>query len=502
MPTPKRLLAALALGALAIGLVPAAAEAHDPSVVRTSNGYVRGAETGGLRTFSAVPYAAPPERWKSPKPAASWKGVRDATKPAPPCAQPGGLPVAIPNTNEDCLYLNVTAPADADGDTPVIVWIHGGSLRVGSGDYYGASRLAKDAVVVSVNYRLGVMSFLSDPALNNSGSLAIEDQQAALRWVRANIGAFGGDGENVTIMGQSGGGYAVCSHLASPASRGLFDRAIIESAPCAGPEATDTRAEADAYGLGVVKAVGCDTAADRAACLRSRPVDALLAAFGQYAEPRPIAGTPLLPLSPAEAFRTGRFNRVPVLLGVNHDEMNGQYAGMELGGGPLPASQYRPTLDQIYGDDAAAVEAAYPLSAHQGSAYWALAAGRTANEWVRPTMDTARLLARHTRLHVFELTETDNPWYAGTPTVSFPAGAQHMSELTYLFDMPIFAARTPKQDALAERMITAWTGFAAEGDPGWARFRTGHERVQAISSGTWGPIDPEQEHHLGFWRGL
>lgn len=501
MPTPKRLLATLALGALAAGLVPAAAQAHDPTVVRTSAGYLRGAESGGQRTFQGIPYAAPPERWRSPKPAASWSGVKDATKPGKPCAQPAGLPIGVPNTNEDCLYLNVTAPKDADRDAPVIVWFHGGSFMVGSGDFYGTSRLAKDAVVVSVNYRLGVMSFLNDAALGGSGSLSIEDQQAALRWVRANIGTFGGDRRDVTIMGESAGGYSVCAHLASPASKGLFDRAIIESAPCTS-DATRTEAEARTYSDLVVKAVHCDTAQDRATCLREARMEDLLAAYGAYAEPRPVAGTTLLPKAPGEAFASGEFNRVPVMMGVNHDEMNGMYAGLELRTGPMPADAYGPALTDLYGENAAAVAAEYPLTDYNGSANHALAAGRTSAEWTRPTVDTARLLAAKTSLHVFEFAEQDTPWYLGAPTVSFPVGAQHMAEVSYLLDVPVFNPLDERQTALANRMITAWTAFAETGDPGWDRFRPGVERVRSITSGTWTWADLEGEHHLEFWREL
>ncbi|SCG68342.1 carboxylesterase family protein [Micromonospora halophytica] len=225
----KRALAGLAAVALAAGAIgvapPATAVSGDPAVVTTDKGAVRGTIQEGLRSFQGIPYAAPPGRWTSPEPATPWQGVRDATRPGPGCAQPVGLPVGVPGEAEDCLYLNVTTPGHKGDDLPVIVWIHGGSMVYGTGDMYGPNRLAAGAVVVSMNYRLGVMSFLTHPALEagstyGSGSFAIEDQQAALRWVRSNIDRFGGDAGNVTIMGQSGGGYAVCDHLASPASAG------------------------------------------------------------------------------------------------------------------------------------------------------------------------------------------------------------------------------------------------------------------------------------------
>ncbi|MER7330772.1 MULTISPECIES: carboxylesterase family protein [unclassified Micromonospora] len=524
MDTPTRFrrralagLAAAALAAVAIGAAPPAAAAPDaPTVVATDKGAVRGTVHGGIRSFQGIPYAAPPGRWASPEPTEPWSGVREATRPGPPCAQPVGLPVGVPGEAEDCLYLNVTTPRRRGGNLPVIVWIHGGSMMFGTGDMYGPNRLAADAVVVSMNYRLGVMAFLTHPALDagsayGSGSFALEDQQAALRWVRANIDRFGGDAGNVTIMGQSGGGYAVCDHLASPMSAGLFDHAIIQSAPCA-TGGSRTRAEAEADSAAVIKTVGCADAADVAACLRSEEttVAGLLAAYGPWGEPRPVAGTPLLPLSPAEALRTGRFNRVPVLVGVNHDEENGMYAGMEVnpGGAPIPAEAYEPTVREQYGADADAILARYPLSAYDNSAGLALSTIGTDRNWATPTYDTAKLLSRWTKTYMFEFAEEQTPWFVGYDEPSFPWRAQHMAELAYQFDMALFPALTPQQDRLADRLIGAWARFAEEGDPngkrdgGWQPFTERRPHVQSLTSGRWKPTEFVRDHQYAFWSSL
>ncbi|MEV4540409.1 carboxylesterase/lipase family protein [Micromonospora echinaurantiaca] len=516
----KRTLAGLALAMLtaltAGAAAPAVAGRGDPAVVGTDQGAVRGTVTAGLRSFQGIPYAAPPERWTSPAPAPNWTGVRDATRPGPACAQPVGLPIGVPGEAEDCLYLNVTTPGRKGDDLPVIVWIHGGSLMFGTGDMYRPDRLAADAVVVSMNYRLGVMSFLTHPALDagsayGSGSLALEDQQAALRWVRANIDAFGGDPGNVTIMGQSGGGYTVCDHLASPMSAGLFQRAIIQSAPCAAG-GSRTRAEAEADSTGVIKTVGCEDAADVAACLRSAEttVADLLAAYGAWGEPRPVSGTPLLPLSPAEAFRTGRFNRVPVLVGVNHDEENGMYGGLEVnpGGSPIPAEAYESTVREQYPADADAILARYPLSAYDNSAGLALSTIGTDRNWAKPTFDTAKLLSKWTPTYLFEFTEQQTPWFVGYDEPSFPWRAQHMAELAYLFDLDLFLPRTRQQDRLADRLIGAWTRFAADGDPnggrdrGWQRFTERRPHVQSLTSGRWKPTEFVRDHEYAFWSRL
>lgn len=322
--------------------------------------------------------------------------------------------------------------------------------------------------------------------------------------MRENIRAFGGDPGRVTIMGQSGGGYGVCGHLASPASRGLFHRAIIQSAPCGVPgNASRTRAEALADSAPVIEKAGCADRADVAACLRKVKIAELLAAFGADREPRPVSGTPTLPLPVDEALRTGRFHRVPVLIGVNHDEENGRILGQELATGrPMPAEDYEPAVRAAYGSRADAVLARYPLGASAGQT---LAAVHTDANWAVPTLDSARTLARWTPTRMYEFAEQNTPWYAGYPAPSFPAAAQHMAELAYLFDLPLFEKRTPQQDALADRLISTWiefaaTGETATGESAWPRLRDDADGyVQSLTSGQWKRADFAEEHHYRFW---
>ncbi|MEO3786920.1 carboxylesterase family protein [Actinocorallia sp. B10E7] len=410
-----------------------------------------------------------------------------------------GYPIGVPSENEDCLYLNVTTRADAKDELPVIVWIHGGSLMYGTGDMYGPERMAAaGAVVVSMNYRLGVMGFLSDPSLKDSGGLGLEDQQAALRWVRANAAAFGGDARNVTIMGQSGGGFAVCGHLASPLSTGLFDWAVVQSAPCA-TGGSRTRAEAEADSERVIKEVGCET--DTAACLREKSAAELLEAYGPFNEPRPVTGTRLLPMAPEKALRTGRFNRVPVLIGVNHDEERGMVLGEELASGkPMQPAAYEPAVRERFGAKTDAVLKRYPLSAFP-SAGEALAAVRTDSTWSAPTLDTARLLSKWTPTQVYEFAEADTPWFEGYPEPGFEPRAQHTAELAYLFDMELFEKRTDAQERLAERLIGAWVGFAESGSTDWPSFRDAADKryVQSLTSGGWKRTEFVKDHHYRFW---
>ena len=239
-------LLAVDLGASGVAAVGASTRATDRDsdrdpIVAIDGGRVRGVSVPGGYVFRGLPYAAPPVgrlRWRTPQPPVEWRGVRDSSTFAPSCPQAPGSFTLGPQ-DEDCLYLNVVTPRLNDRrhakDLPVFVWIHGGGFTSGAGrDYDPAKLMAEGLVVVTINYRLGALGFLSHPALASSpggpsGNYGLMDQQAALRWVRFNIEQFGGDPDDVTIAGESAGGTAVLAHLVSRSSRGLFRRAIVES---------------------------------------------------------------------------------------------------------------------------------------------------------------------------------------------------------------------------------------------------------------------------------
>src|SRR5258705_7541745 len=242
IPRPHRrphrahgLLAAAALLALhACGTSP---PPRAPDVAQTKNGPVQASDSLGMRNYFAIPYAAPPVaelRWTAPVAPMNWTTPRANTQSAAPCLQTSASPFKLQNGQEDCLYLEVHAPL-TDGPFPVMVWIHGGAFNTGGAvTYTDASPLvSKGVIVVTIAYRMGPMGFLGHPAPRASdgsvGNYGIMDQQAALRWVQDNISAFGGAKNNVTTFGDSAGGFSVLTHLASPLSKGLFDKAIIES---------------------------------------------------------------------------------------------------------------------------------------------------------------------------------------------------------------------------------------------------------------------------------
>ncbi|MGW4567743.1 carboxylesterase/lipase family protein [Streptomyces sp. NPDC004561] len=484
------------------------------TTVRTDYGPVRGAAHDGYRTFEGIPYAAPPVgglRWTPPHRATPWSGVRDATRPASACPQPAGE-VPGGSTDEDCLHLNVTTP-DGAGPAhprPVIVWLHGGGLTTGAGGSYDAHRMVTrgDVVVVTVDYRLGTLGFLAHGGLPGSGTFGLADQQAALRWVRTEIGAFGGDGHNVTLAGESAGGFSVCAQLASPAAVGLFDRAIIESGPCTGrpdrpfaPSSVPV-STARAAGADLAAKVGCGAARDVMACLRRVDVPRLLAA--QEIDQQPAHTTPLLPSDPAAAIAAGRFHRVPVLVGNNHDEGNGWAGGIVQAGHPVTPATWPGVVASFFPSpgQAKAIVREYPVHGTDGGPVFGAVIGDA--DFACPTARTGSLLAAHVPVWRYEFAdEHAPPLTSGTPP--FPLGAPHASELPYLFDL---GGRprdlTAAQHRLADTMIDYWTRFARTADPNGPS--SPHWPRQTVLSLAPDHIVPTRtarlRHHCTFWDAL
>jgi para-nitrobenzyl esterase len=489
---------------------------------------------GEAREFLGIPYAAPPVgplRWRPPRPAARWAGIRDATKPGDVCAQTGTIVTGELNTStaEDCLYLNVYTPAALPrrAALPVMVWIHGGGFTGGAGSIYDGAPLAvsQNVIVVSINYRLGPFGFLALPSLDaesgSSGDYGLMDQQAALRWVQRNAGAFGGDRRDVTVFGESAGGASVCDNMASPGASGLFQRAIAESGCFL---LTQTRQQAEQRGAAFAASLGCTDpapggrpgwvgrASTVAACLRAKPAAALLAQAGGPAGGwAPVAGTATLPQQPAAAFAEGRYAHVPLLQGTNHDEGR-FFVGFEFDafGKPLTAAQYPQVLAGQFGAGAAArIQAAYPLSAYP-SPDLAYAAVLTDAQFSCPAL-RADSLAWRSGVYGYEFDDENAPDDFGLFGIrfTFPLGAAHSTELQYVFGKIPFADSTPPfsaaQFALSAQMMGYWTRFAATGDPNgggaayWPRFRPASQQIQALIPGGSGPRTGfAAEHHCRF----
>jgi para-nitrobenzyl esterase len=517
--------AAIALSALVAGALMATVGAVSATVsssrmglvVSTAGGTLRGTTAGRTDEFLGIPYAAPPVgplRWQPPQPAAAWTRIRDATAFAPHCPQPpSGFGVA--STSENCLYLNVFTPAGARAGgrgLPVMVWIHGGAFITGESDDYNPAGLVRHGViVVTVNYRLGALGFLADTALashpgGSAGNYGLMDQQAALRWVQANIGQFGGNPRNVTLSGESSGGLSVLSQLVSPVARGLFSRAIVESGTYDMTQAT--LATAETAGQAFAAKVGC--ASQSAACLRALPVSTIVD-NEDFAGYKPDLDGTVLTQSIGPALASGQFNRVPVINGTNRDEWRLFVASEQLAGAPpVTAANYQASIASLLGvsaGTAAAVAAEYPLSAYSSPPV-ALGAVGTDEIFACPALTVDVTLSKYVPTYAYEFNDRNAPERYLAP-LGFPYGAAHESEVQYLFSLantPFPGVLTPSQQRLAAAMKQYWTTLAKTGSPDssavpwWPRFDATRPQLLSLV-----PPRPQvetgfaAEHHCTFW---
>ncbi|WP_051935494.1 carboxylesterase/lipase family protein [Deinococcus sp. YIM 77859] len=479
-----------------------------------------GREASGLRVWQGIPYAAPPvgdRRWRAPQPAPIWVGERDASRPGNVCLQRGQLGSGGTRGSEDCLYLNVYAPAGATR-APVMVWIHGGSFRSGAGSDYDGRVLAREqgVIVVTLNYRLGPLGFLAAPGLlegRTTGNYGLLDQQAALRWVRENVAAFGGDPANVTVFGESAGGMSICDQLAAPGAAGLFDRAILQSGPCTPAINTVPVADALKTGAAYARALGCPEG--DATCLRAVPAERLLAtevpgrrAPGSVALP-PVYGDAVLPRSPQEAFQTGAVNRVPVLIGSNLDE--GTLFVAPLGRErDLPVWQYWALVALLERWNAPRLLVHY-ASRDYDTVGLAAAAFVTDGLFACPVNDITRALARFMPVYAYEFRDRNAPSQL-KPTGTIPRyGAYHAAELISVFGTPLTgladpAQFTPLQADLARIIRAYWANFARSGNPNglglpqWPPFNSVEGQVLTLEPGRVAPTTLfRQEHRCDLW---
>jgi para-nitrobenzyl esterase len=339
-------------------------------------------DRGASCAFLGVPYGAPPVRWKPPQPAAPWAPATLNAVTAPPNCPGFSAATGQPQGNEDCLKVIIWTPDPIPAaPAPVIVWLHPGAFVAASANL-PASNGQKfveqtGAIVVATNYRLGPFGFLAhaaltaeDPGYESSGNYGLLDQRAALAWVRAHVAAFGGDANNVTLSGSSAGAASAGLHMVSPGSTGLFDRAIVQSG--APTFRWKTREDAEAQGQDFAEALGCSSAADVLACLRSRTRDQILRALpiaadqvleGQRVQWSTVVDGLDIPDQPRHLLESGAFHRVPVIVGTNRDE-GWPFVDRSFPGG-LTDEQYTAILETEFVSDAGAVEATYPTADYE-----------------------------------------------------------------------------------------------------------------------------------------
>lgn len=445
---PEAVAAALILGLAALASAHAPAAAEDR--VTTTDGVVEGTRTsGGVRVFRGIPFAAPPVgdlRWKAPQPVARWTGVRKAVDFSASCMQRavfGDMEFRANGMSEDCLYLNVWTPAASENaKLPVLVYFYGGGLMAGDGSeprYDGESLAKKGLVSITLNYRLSAFGFLSLPELSAeapyraSGNYGFLDQLAALRWVKANVAAFGGDAARVTIAGESAGSRSVSVQLLSPLAKGLFAGAIMESGSVVAAANPPSLGEAEKQGLAFMSLAG----APDLKAFRAMPAAQVLAATADAKAPRfgPVADGHLIPATDLVAYvNAGQQSRVPLLQGSNSEESGWRDV---LGDHPPTPDGFAAALRKAYGADAERLLAAYPA--------------RTEAE----VMDAAMALASDRRMAY-------NMWLLGDG--HRVASGRNVYRYLYTRPRPKFLGAANQTPGMAGGIVT---GAAAAAPPAW-----------------------------------
>jgi para-nitrobenzyl esterase len=492
----------IAVSVLAVSALASASGLE--TIVKTESGLVAGSGTT-VRSYKGIPYAAPPVgdlRWKAPQAPKAWKGIRVARSFPASCPQIQLLPG--PPHSEDCLGLNVWTPARSPAaKLPVMVWIHGGGFILGASSqtvYDGEPLAAQGVVLVSINYRLGIFGFLAHPALSQespqgvSGNYGLLDMVAALRWVKRNIAAFGGDPDNVTIFGESAGGTAGCLLMVMPQAEGLFQKAISESAAWMYTpfnhlkESRSGRMPAEKFG----EKLGADLVA-----LRSKSTADIVKALGmpdmtgeradRGESYMPVVDGWVLPDDPARLFSTGKFHHVAFLAGTNADE------GTLMGGPPVhDLAALRKWADKTFKSRADGMLAVYP-AVTDTDASTAAAKAQGDFMFLMGTRSVLRAAAKvNPMTYQYHFTRVTGigrriKW-----------GSYHASEIPYVFqtlpdsaygtDATFFGNFSPdansydgQDDRLAKVMSSAWVQFAKTGNPNgpglvrWPAFTDGNE---------------------------
>jgi para-nitrobenzyl esterase len=520
-----------------------------------------GVAKSGISDFLGIRFAAPPVgalRFASPVPPAAVPGTVNAASFGSPCPQ-SASPFGSESVNEDCLFLNVYVPGStvsAKNNLPVMVFFYGGAFVDGEGSLYDPSSMAAqgNVIVVTINYRLGILGYMASSALSAqaanhvSGNYGFEDQLFALQWVRQNIGAFGGNPHEVTIFGESAGGFSVCAAIVSPQGAGLFQRAISESGPCGEP--LPTLAGAQTSGAAISTALGCTetSAAAAVACLRNLPVDAILAAQDQITSASSLTSLAaffpnvdgvLIPQQPILSLALGAYNHVPVIEGTNHDEGRLFVAlGFDLNPqvGAITAADYPVAIQGVAaalvtessgllatsssGSPASSGSSAevnlitqeilhqYPLSNYAGPGE-ALGAVLTDGLFSCTANISNEIFSLSVPTYAYEFNDQNAPT-PELPKVSFPYGATHTDELQFLFTL----ASTPSalsnaEKTLAGSMQNYWTSFARSGSPNslqtpaWAPFNIVAGNVHSLTTPRPAlKLGYATEHHCNFWIGV
>ena len=444
-----------------------------PDPVKIDSGLVSGVEgtSPDIRAYKGIPFAAPPVgnlRWREPQPVAKWEGVRKADQFSAACMQVGKPREGELPFSEDCLYLNIwTAAKSAAERRPVMMWLFGGGMLTGNAarpSFYGDELAKKGVIVVTINYRVGLMGAFAHPELTKesphhaSGNEAVLDMIAALQWIHRNIAAFGGDPGNVTVFGQSSGAGSVTFLLSSPLAKGLFQRAICESSGgmAIGRHSSADQVTADKAGLDFEARAGAHSLAE----LRTMPAAELIKLewplrhnLDSWAQPDNLDGT----------FAAGKQVDIPILAGSNSDE------GATVVTHPLTAAKWIESVRQEYGSMADGYLKLYPAGDDKQAEQSQRNEARDLRAW--NARQLLRFANRYGKSKTYSYLFSRNPIGVLDPTSEFPnltkPGAAHAHEIDYVWGHPTTGARAwqPWDFQLSEIMSSYWVNFAKTGDP-------------------------------------
>ena len=472
------------------------------NVVQIHSGLVRGKVEGRINIFLGIPYAAPPIgelRWKPPQDVAPWDGVKDCKEFGPACPQPERTEDSL--CSEACLSLNVWSPAGKKGrKLPVMVWIHGGAFNFGATsqkEYDGKNLAKKGVVVVTLNYRLGPLGFFVHPLLSQespegtSGNYGLRDQIAALKWVRKNIAAFGGNPDMVTVFGQSAGSRSVGLLMISPLATGLFHRAIAQSGgPIIGseylnPNFNGDMANVSKMGERLAAKLGCDTSPDVLAALRAKSAQEIIEAAACATSVfdygglffAPVFDGHVLPANPLSAYENGNQHDVPIIVGSTSDEGTVYLDGET----DLSLERYQSFLEARFADEATKAFKVFPAPT--------AAAVPTAIDrllTVGANAEPARLVAqcmerKNSPAYLYQFTRRPNTVLAQRLAV------HHGVDLAYVFgNMKRSSGYNHVDRALSKKMMAYWVNFAKNGNP------------NGKGLPTWPPYRSEDDINLEF----
>lgn len=466
--------------------------------IQVEGGRLKGVQQDGIWKYLGIPYAAPPVgdlRWKGPVPVEPWDGVRVCDSFGPPCPQPKSPLFTVSDTDEDCLYLNVWSPAKSpDEKLPVMVWLHGGGFNTGAGSqplYDGTNLAQKGVVLVTVNYRLGILGYLCHPLLamespnRVSGNYGLLDMIAALKWVAGNIDKLGGDPECVTVFGQSSGAISILELMVSPLAKGLFQRAISESGSFYDSypmHRGNTLPEAEMRGSYFTSRTGYDDAEDVLAALRAVPPDELIKMAQMPFHP--VVDGWVIPVPPSAIFASGRQQKVPLLIGTNTDEGT-LFVFEKVSTAQDPQAAYENYVKSVYKENAETALSVFAVE--EGNVLRAMNDMFTQMGFAAGARYAALCQSKDIK-DVYLYRFSRKPSYPMLPLL----GTCHGIELPYVFgnftDWFSNIGTSPDDLALKDTMMSYWTNFARNGNPngdglpGWPAYTAGENRHQELDS--------------------